>query len=156
MNAPALPQGEAGALIRRLGLEAHPEGGWYRETWRAPTANGERAASTAILFLLAAGERSRWHKVDADEIWLHHAGGPLALATADGAGGVERFRLGPGLDAGESPQAVAPAGCWQAARPLSAWSLVSCVVAPGFTFDGFQLAEPGWAPPGAEDFLADE
>ena len=149
------PDGPAGDLIRRLSLTPHPEGGWYRETWRAPGSSGIRAASTAILFLLPQGEVSRWHKVDADEIWLHHAGGPLALAVT-GLGRMEMVQLGSDIAAGETPQAIAPANCWQAAKPLGAFTLVSCVVAPGFAFAGFTLAEPDWAPRGAEDFLPKE
>lgn len=155
MNTRPIPPGAAGDAIRRLGLAPHPEGGWYRETWRADANPDGRAASTAILFLLPTGEHSCWHKVDADEIWMHHAGSPLVLAIAEGDA-VRRIRLGPDIASRETPQAVAPAHCWQAARPLGAWSLVSCVVAPGFSFDGFTLAEPGWAPPGGEDFLANE
>ena len=133
-------------LIDGLGLRPHPEGGWYAETWRAPAAGGERAASTAIHFLLRAGERSHWHRVDADEIWLHHDGGPLRLSIADGDGRVARFLLGRELSAGERAQVVVPAGSWQSAEPLGEWVLVSCVVAPAFDFDGFELAPDGWEP----------
>lgn len=149
------PPGEAGRLIADLGLAPHPEGGWFRETWRSPAARGARAASTSILFLLPAGETSRWHKVDADEIWLHHAGAPLALATA-GPAGVAVATIGADPVRGETLQAVVPAGVWQAAKPLGPWSLVACVVAPGFEFAGFTLAAPGWSPEGAEDFLPSE
>jgi len=149
------PSGEAGRLIASLDLAPHPEGGWFRETWRAPAADGARAASTAILFLLPAGEVSRWHKVDADEIWLHHGGAPLALAAA-GEAGLETATLGADVARGETLQFVVPAGVWQAAKPLGPWSLVACVVAPGFDFAGFTLAPPGQAPEGAEDFLPSE
>ncbi|MEA2990448.1 MAG: uncharacterized protein QOG83_3159, partial [Alphaproteobacteria bacterium] len=107
----------------------------------------ERAASSAIYFLLARGERSHWHKVDAAEVWHHYAGAPLALevATHD-AGRVERVTLGPDLAAGARPQAVVPAGAWQAAESLGPWTLVGCTVAPGFDFNGFTLAPNDWSP----------
>jgi predicted cupin superfamily sugar epimerase len=122
-----------------LGLAAHPEGGWYRETWRdVPDEPGKRGAGTAIYFLLAAGEESAWHRVDAAEIWLWQAGAALELRMGDMAA-PEMARLGPGR--GEHLQAVVPAGVWQAARSCGAWSLMSCVVAPAFNFDGFELAK---------------
>lgn len=127
---------DARALIERHNLAPHPEGGWYRETWRAPAGPGARAAGTAILFLLEQGQRSHWHKVDADELWLWHAGAPLALAI--GCNTVM-------LDAA-SPQALVPAGQWQAADARAGWVLVSCVVVPGFEFAGFTLAPPHWSP----------
>ena len=133
------------AIIEALGLEPHPEGGWFAETWRAPAAAGERAASTAIYFVLRRGERSHWHTVDADEIWLHHAGAPLMLRATDGAR-IDEHLLGSDLAAGQRPQAVVPAGAWQSAATTGAWTLVSCVVAPGFDFAGFELAPPGWEP----------
>ena len=134
-------------IIDRLGLVAHPEGGWYRETWRAPSEPGVRAAGTAIHFLLEAGQRSHWHRVDAAEIWLWHAGAPLSLSLADSeAGPVRAIRMGGNVLAGESPQAVVPAHAWQAAAPEGGWALVSCVVVPGFDFAGFELAPPDWAP----------
>lgn len=138
---------DAARLIARLGLRPHPEGGHYAETWRAPDGTDGRAVATAILFLLAAGERSHWHRVDAHEVWLHHAGSPLLLRIDDGDGTSQAHRLGSDLAGGESPQVVVPAGMWQAAEPLGEWTLVSCVVAPGFEFDGFELAPPGWSPP---------
>ncbi len=142
-------EGEAVAIIARLGLTPHPEGGWYRETWRAPAADGERASATAIWFLLDAGQRSHWHRVDAAEIWLWHAGHALALSTAAGDGGpVEVVRLGGDVLNGEVPQHVIPAGAWQAAEADGGWALVSCVVSPGFDFGGFVLAAEGWAPGG--------
>ena len=134
-------------IIRRLGLAPHPEGGWYRETFRDlhTDANG-RAASTVIYFLLKAGEASHWHRVDAAEIWLHHAGAPLALSISTDGSRIVTSMLGADLAAGEQPQAVVPAHAWQSAKSLGAWSLVSCVVAPGFQFQGFELAPPGWQP----------
>ena len=136
---------EVEAIIEALGLEPHPEGGWFAETWRAPAPAGERAASTAIYFVLRAGERSHWHTVDADEIWLHHAGAPLILRATGGAR-IDEYLLGSDLGAGQRPQAVVPAGRWQSAATTGAWTLVSCVVAPGFDFAGFELAPPGWEP----------
>ncbi|WP_010544331.1 cupin domain-containing protein [Sphingomonas elodea] len=141
---------EAQAIIEQLGLAPHPEGGWYRETWRAPTVAGGRSPGTAILFLLEAGQRSHWHRVDADELWLWHAGSPLALRIGDAEGGaVEAVRLGGDVLGGERPQALVPAGHWQATEAAQGWGLVSCTVVPGFDFAGFELAPPGWSPPGA-------
>jgi predicted cupin superfamily sugar epimerase len=136
----------AAQIIARLGLEPHPEGGWYRQTWRAEAA-GERAAGTAIHFLLEPDQRSHWHKVDADEIWLWHAGAPIALSiAADRTAKPIVHQLGPHVLAGEAPQVLVAAGHWQAAEPHGGWALVSCVVVPGFTFEGFELAPPGWPP----------
>lgn len=136
---------DADRIIEALGLEPHPEGGWFAETWRAPTPPGGRAASTAIYFVLRDDERSHWHTVDADEIWLHHAGAPLTLRVTGGAD-IEEHVLGTDLVAGQRPQAVVPAGAWQSAVSTGPWTLVSCVVAPGFDFAGFRLAPPGWEP----------
>lgn len=138
---------DADALIARLGLAAHPEGGWYRETWRAGTAPGARGAGTAILFLLEAGRRSHWHKVDAAELWLWHAGTPLSLSTApDDLGPIATILLGGDPLAGEAQQGIVPARHWQAAEAGAGWALVSCVVVPAFDFAGFTLAPLGWAP----------
>ena len=136
----------AAAVIRLLGLAPHPEGGHFRETFRdsATDASG-RAASTAIYFLLAAGQTSRWHRVDATEVWHWHAGAPLALSIAADAGR-QALRLGADLAAGERPQAVVRAGAWQRAESVGAWTLVGCTVAPGFQFAGFELAPPGFEP----------
>jgi uncharacterized protein len=137
----------AAEMIRKLRLQPHPEGGHYRETFRdSHTVNG-RAASTAILFLLARGERSHWHRVDAVEIWHWYAGAPLTLEiAASERGPVERLTLGSNLGTGERPQAAVPAHAWQAAQSLGDWSLAGCTVAPGFEFKGFELAPQGWAP----------
>lgn len=138
---------EAKAIIERLALVPHPEGGWYRETWRAEAEPGERGSATAILFLLEKGQASHWHKVDAAEIWLWHAGSPLRLdMAATDADPVESIRLGPDVLIGEVPQQVIPANAWQAAEADRGWTLVSCIVSPAFTFDGFTLAPDGWRP----------
>lgn len=135
-------------VVERFGMAAHPEGGWYVETWRAAAAAGERPVASAIVFLLAAGDASHWHRVDADELWQYSAGDALELliATDRPGAGIERHRLGPDVAAGDEVQVVVPAGAWQAARPLGEWTLVGCVVAPAFTFDGFELAPAGWEP----------
>lgn len=137
----------AEAVISRLGLEPHPEGGWFAETFRdAP--DGGRGHSTAIYFLLKQGEQSAWHRVrDASEVWHFYAGAPLCLEIAN-AGGAElrELTLGPDLDSNERPQHVVPANWWQRARSLGDWTLVGCTVAPGFDFAAFEMAEPGWEP----------
>jgi predicted cupin superfamily sugar epimerase len=139
--------GLAGAIvIEALGLAPHPEAGFYRETWRDHPAGAERGAGTAILFLLAEGMGSRWHRVDATELWLWQAGAPLALSISESGEGADMIRLGPDLRDGERLQGLVPPGYWQAARSLGAWTLVSCIVAPAFSFAGFELAPPGWTP----------
>lgn len=142
-----MPGAEAGAIIAELGLKPHPEGGWYAETFRdAP--DGGRGSSTAIYFLLEQGDVSRWHRVrDAAEVWHYHAGAPLALTLCADIGETHvAIRLGPDVLAGERPQGVVPVGWWQTAESLGAWTLVGCTVAPGFSFDAFELAAPGWSP----------
>jgi predicted cupin superfamily sugar epimerase len=139
---------DARAVIETLGLRPHPEGGWYTETWRAPAAGDERAVGSAIIYLLAAGERSHWHRVDAAEIWQWSGGDALELRIwSDGETSVATHRLGGDIAAGERPQVVVPGGAWQAARPLGAWTLVGCIVTPAFEFAGFELAPPDWEPP---------
>lgn len=136
---------EADQIIAKLGLHPHPEGGWYRQTWVGPDLHigtDTRASGTAILFLLKDGERSHWHRVDVDEIWIWNAGAPLMLSL--GEAHAEDIRMGPDVLGGEVVQAVVPAGHWQAARSLGAWSLVTCTVSPGFRFAGFELADPGF------------
>jgi predicted cupin superfamily sugar epimerase len=133
-------------IIRLLDLKPHPEGGHYAETWRAPAPDGGRAAGTAIYFLLKAGERSHWHRVDAAEAWHWYGGAPLCLdISADGETTSEQI-LGLDLAAGQRPQAVVPAHQWQAARSLGAWSLVGCTVSPAFEFAGFEMAPSDWRP----------
>lgn len=150
-----LPGGGFAAVETRSGtaelldLLPHPEGGWYRQTWRAGSEfvpegyPGSRAAATGIFFLLGPGERSRWHRVRSDELWIFNRGGPLELSL--GGGGrrpavAEKVRLGPDLERGERPQALVPAGTWQAAEPAAGGeTLVTCIVAPGFDFDDFEV-----------------
>ena len=141
----------AADVIRLLGLMPHPEGGHFRETFRDQRSDGGRAASTAIYFLLAAGEVSHWHRVDAAEVWHWHAGAPLELAIAAPRNAPNCIHLGNDLGAGERPQAVVPAGHWQSAKSLGAWTLVGCTVAPGFEFAGFDLAPPGFEPGAASE-----
>ena len=137
----------ADAVIGLLKLVPHPEGGHFRETFRDQPGHDGRAASTAIYFLLAAGEVSRWHRIDAAEVWHWYAGAPLELSIAPPEGKVSVVRLGSRLADGERPQAVVPPGHWQSARSLGAWTLVGCTVAPGFLFDAFELAAADFAPP---------
>ena len=136
---------EADQIIAKLGLHPHPEGGWYRQTWVGPELHigtDTRASGTAILFLLKAGERSHWHRVDADEIWIWNAGAPLMLSLGETV--ARDLRMGPDVLGDDQAQAVVPAGHWQAARSLGDWSLVTCTVSPGFRFEGFELADPGF------------
>ncbi|MDU8945679.1 cupin domain-containing protein [Ovoidimarina sediminis] len=134
----------ADEIIEALGLVPHPEGGHYRKTWIEETT-GARPAGTAIYFLLRAGERSHWHRVDATEIWHFHAGAPLILSlAATEAGPARDLHLGPLPEAGAEPQRIVPKDHWQAARSTGDWTLVSCTVSPGFRFDGFTLAPPGF------------
>ncbi len=138
----------AAEVIDALGMGEHPEGGWYVETWRAPVPpDGGRPSGSAILYLLAAGQRSHWHAVDAAEIWQWSAGEPLELSVWAEGGAVVVHRLGGDVTGGEVAQIVVPAGAWQAARPLGAWALVGCIVTPAFEFEGFRLAPEGWEPP---------
>lgn len=136
----------AAEIIALLDLQPHPEGGHYRETFRDPIEIDGRSVGTAIYFLLAAGEASHWHRVDAVEIWHFHAGAPLELKIHDTTD--HRIVLGADLMAGERPQGIVPTGAWQAARSLGDWTLVGCTVSPGFDFSGFEMAPEGWAPPG--------
>jgi predicted cupin superfamily sugar epimerase len=132
--------------IRWLDLQPHPEGGFFRETWRAPAATGKRSTGTAIYYLLEAGPGSHWHRVDATEIWHYYAGAPLELALSRDGAPVETVVLGPDLARGQRPQVVIDAQVWQSATTLGGYTLVGCTVSPGFEFSGFVMAEPGWSP----------
>jgi len=133
-------------IIRQLGLQPHPEGGHFAETWRAAAPRGERGAGTAIYFLLKEGESSRWHRVDAAEIWHWYAGAPLTLQISADGRATDSLVLGPDLSAAQRPQIIVPAHHWQAARSQGAWTLVGCTVSPAFEFAGFEMAPPGWRP----------
>lgn len=133
-------------LIERLGLERHPEGGWYRETWRAEAPAGARPAGTAIYYLLEAGDFSHWHRIDADEVWHWYAGAPLSLSVSSNGHDAEACLLGPEILAGQQPQRRVPKGWWQCATSMGAFTLCGCTVAPGFDFAGFELAPPDWRP----------
>ncbi len=138
MNDKNLPE----QIIATLGLEPHPEGGHFAETYRHVPSAGGRGAMTAIYYLLRAGEISAWHRVnDADEIWHYYAGAPLELRR-----GREIIKLGPDIAAGQRPQALIPMGEWQSARSLGEWTLVGCTVGPAFEFEGFEMAPAGWTP----------
>jgi len=143
LRDPTLP---AEAVIRALDLAPHPEGGHYRETWRDAPAHGGRGAGTAILFLLTGQQTSHWHVVDAAEMWIWQAGAPLALSLSADGRAEETRQLGPDIAAGHGLHGLVPRGWWQSARSLGAWTLVSCLVTPAFSFDGFALAPPGWRP----------
>jgi uncharacterized protein len=151
------PPGElaAGDIIRLLDLKPHPEGGWYRETFRdAPPAGGGRAASSHIYFLLGPGDVSDWHRIDATEVWHYYAGAPLVITLCENGHDASAHHVGPDLRGGQRPHLVVPPRCWQTATSLGAWTLVGCTVAPAFDFAGFELAPPGWRPvprPGRQD-----
>ncbi|UGA42756.1 cupin domain-containing protein [Bradyrhizobium quebecense] len=137
----------AADIIARLALQPHPEGGHYRETFRDQRCDASgRAHSTAIYFLLARGERSHWHRIDAVEMWHYYAGAPLTLKIAQDGEPPRSITLGPDVANGEQPQAIVPAGAWQAAESSGDWTLVGCTVAPGFEFAKFELAPKGWEP----------
>ena len=136
----------ADEIIATLKLAPHPEGGWFRETWRAAAEKGERASGTAIYYLLKAGERSHWHRVDATEIWHYYAGAPLKLSVSEDGKTARDIILGTDLAKNESPQIALAPYCWQAAQSLGDWTLVGCTVSPGFEFSGFEMAPKDWAP----------
>jgi predicted cupin superfamily sugar epimerase len=127
-------------IIRTLSLRPHPEGGHYRETFRDTREIAGRAASTAIYFLLQAGEVSHWHAVDSVEIWHYYAGDPLEISIKAAGQGRRRMVLGPDVHNAQRPQVIVPARAWQMALPLGTWTLAGCTVAPGFEFKGFVLA----------------
>jgi len=132
-------------IVRALQLKPHPEGGHYRETWRHKPKAGERGAGTAIYYLLQRGEESRWHRIDAVEIWHHYAGAPLALSISV-KGKTRTIHIGPNVLRGEQPQAIVPKGAWQSGRSTGAWSLAGCTVSPAFDFAGFEIAPNGFTP----------
>ena len=135
----------AADIISSLCLGPHPEGGHYAETWRHDGGD-VRGAGTAIYYLLEAGERSHWHRVDAAEAWHFYAGAPLELSTCAEREAVQRRVLGTDLVAGQRPQIIVGPAEWQAARSLGDWTLVGCTVSPAFEFEHFELAPPGWTP----------
>lgn len=137
---------EAESIIAALGLEPHPEGGHYRETYRHRPPDGGRGASTAIYYLLRAGERSHWHRVDVDEMWHWYAGATLRLSISEDSLDPVDHLLGPDIREGERPQVLVPGWAWQSAESLGAWTLVGCTVAPAFEFSGFEMAPPDWTP----------
>ena len=132
-------------VIERLGMQRHPENGWFVQTFEDPAQIDGRAQSTAIYYLLEAREVSHWHRVDAVEVWHYYAGAALELSLSDD-GIVAMHLLGVDLASGERPQIIVPKGSWQSAVSTGAWTLVGCTVAPGFQFSGFELAAPGWTP----------
>lgn len=137
---------QAQDMIRELGLERHPEGGWYHQTFRDETG-GARGHSTAIYYLLEKGDRSHWHRVtDAVEVWHYYAGAPLALHLSQDGQETKSFTLGPDLLDGQRPQVIVPVNCWQSAESLGEFTLVGCTVSPGFEFSSFEMAPPGWSP----------
>ena len=134
-------------LITRLGLQPHPEGGHYRETWRGPAGPDGRHIGTSIIYLLVAGRRAHWHRIDATELWHFHAGAPCHLDVFDDETGTIRTAvLGPELTGDHHPQAIVEPHRWQSAETIGEWSLVGCTVTPAFEFDHFELAPPGWEP----------
>ena len=137
---------EADDLIRELNLRPHPEGGHFREVFRDVRGADNRARSTAIYFLLRAGETSHWHRIDVCEVWHWYRGAPLALSIAPGRGVPIQHILGNDIAAGQRPQLVVPERAWQSARTLGGYTLAGCTVAPGFDFDKFELAPDGFAP----------
>jgi predicted cupin superfamily sugar epimerase len=137
---------DAAKVIRQLGLQPHPEGGHYRETYRHSDPFGGRGLMTAIYYLLAAGEYSHWHRVDAVEMWHWYAGAPLALTISENGRDVDAHHLGPDILARQRPQVIVPPNAWQTAESLGAWTLVGCTVSPAFEFGGFELAPADWLP----------
>ncbi len=134
---------DAASIIEHLKLTPHPEGGHYRQTWKAPAPKGARPAGTSIYYLLQAGEHSHWHRIDAVEIWHFHAGAPLLLSLARSESGPKsQHLLGPDILSGHAPQLIVPIRHWQSARTTGDWTLVGCTVSPGFRFEGFELAPP--------------
>jgi len=141
------PRLTAAQVVDLLKLEAHPEGGHFREIYRDVPATGGRGACTDIYYLLAAGETSAWHRIDAIEIWHWYAGAPLRLSISVPGRPTDVLLLGNDIGANQRPQAVVPIHAWQSAQSTGDWSLVGCTVAPAFQFEGFELAPVDWQPP---------
>ncbi|WP_119305978.1 cupin domain-containing protein [Cohaesibacter haloalkalitolerans] len=137
---------DADAIVKKLGMQPHPEGGYFIQTFRDEEGPEGRGHSTVIYYLLKTEQRSHWHRVDAVEVWFWQAGAPLELSFSKDGTGTETLILGPDILADQQPQGIVPRHVWQSARSLGAWSLVSCMVAPGFLFEGFEMAEPDWTP----------
>ena len=137
---------DADEVIAALGLGPHPTGGHFRETFRHRPGGGGRGHSTAIYYLLKVGEVSHWHRIDAEEVWHWYAGGPLALSMSENGHDARAVHLGPEILARQRPQAVVPAGAWQTAESLGAWTLVGCTVAPALDFAKLEMAPPDWRP----------
>ena len=142
---------DAEAIIATLALVPHPEGGWYRETFRHESPEGGRGVLTQIYYLLRRGERSRWHRIDAAEVWHFYAGDPLALQVAETDGKSRTIILGTSFAEGQVAHVVVPAGAWQSATPLGEYALLGCTAAPAFEFAGFELAPEGWRPGGGPE-----
>ncbi len=147
MNTPQYNPQDMQVIINELKMQPHPEGGYFVETFRDEACDPSgRSRSTAIYYLLPAGEVSAWHRVDAVEVWHWYAGGPLALTVSENGHDMRALHLGPNVMTGQRPQGVVPRGAWQTAETLGAWTLVGCTVAPGFEFAGFEMAPAGWRP----------
>ncbi|MBB3897292.1 cupin domain-containing protein [Roseococcus suduntuyensis] len=140
------PALDAREIVTALGMQPHPEGGYYREIWRDRPEDGSRGASTAIYYLLGPGDVSHWHRVDADEAWHWYGGGPLVLTMSPDGHDASAHHLGPDLGAGQLPFLMVPRGVWQSAASLGRWTLVGCTVSPAFDFAGFEMAPPDWRP----------
>ena len=136
----------AKSIIQTLDLAPHPEGGWYKETWRAEASAGQRAAGTAIYYLLEADQFSHWHRIDSTEIWHWYAGAPLSMTVSPNGHDAQSIHLGPEIAIGQRPQYIIPPEWWQTATSLGHWSLMGCTVSPGFEFSGFEMAPNDWRP----------
>lgn len=136
----------AKSLIQALDLAPHPEGGWYKETWRADADPDTRAVGTAIYYLLEADQFSHWHRIDSTEIWHWYAGAPLSMTVSANGHDAQSLHLGPEISLGQRPQFIIPPNWWQTATSLGQWSLMGCTVSPGFEFDGFEMAPDDWRP----------
>jgi predicted cupin superfamily sugar epimerase len=135
-------------VVAALGLEPHPEGGYFRETFRQDPGDGSRGSMTAIYYMPPVDRPSRWRVIDVDEVWTYHAGAPLTLSLSHDGRTVETHRLGTDFANGEKPQAVVPKGVWASAVSHGGWSLVGGICAPAFLYEGFRMAPPDWQPGG--------